>query len=91
MLRLLLHLSLECADHKLGILRGNFLNGFLDDVIPVVVLNTLNNAWFKLFDQRNLLVGEDMLQGLCTVSLCLHDGIAETHLLDYTTPIRVYR
>lgn len=76
MLRLLLYLSLERADYKLGVLRRDFLNGFLDDVIPVIVLNTLNNAWFELFDQRNLLVGEDMLQSLCAVSLSLHGGIA---------------
>lgn len=59
-----LNLTLECRDDELNVLRGNPLDGLLDHVVAILVLHTLENMTIKLFDQRGLLIGQDVFKSL---------------------------
>jgi hypothetical protein len=63
-----MHLASEGFDDKLNVLSWNTLDGFLDNVIAILVLHTLQDVSLKLIDKFRLLVCKNMFKGLSKVS-----------------------
>jgi hypothetical protein len=40
------------------------LNGLLHNVVPVLILDALENVWLELLHKKSLLVGQDVLESL---------------------------
>lgn len=51
-----LHCASECIDDELNVLGGHSLDGFLNDVVSILVFHTSKYMIFKFFDQLRLLV-----------------------------------
>lgn len=58
------HLSLESVDDELDVLRWNPFNGLLDDMVSILVTDTLEHVVLELLDHGCLLIGKDMFQRL---------------------------
>lgn len=58
------NLASECLDDELNMLCWDTLDGFLNHMVTVLVLDTLQNIGSKLFDELGLLIGENMLECL---------------------------
>ena len=63
-----MYLTPERLDHKLYLLRGNTLDGFLYDVVTILILDTLENIGVQLAGKLGLLIGEDMFECLLEIS-----------------------
>jgi len=50
-------LAFESFNDELDVLCWNTLDGFLDDVVAVLIFDTLQNIVLKLFHKFSLLVG----------------------------------
>ena len=59
-----MYLSGESVDDELDMFRRDSLDSFLNNMIPVLVLDTFEHMIFQLFYKESLLVGKDMLQRL---------------------------
>lgn len=55
-------------DDELYMLGGDPLDGFLNDMITILVLDTMEDMFFKLFDQLRLLIGQNVLERLQEVN-----------------------
>jgi hypothetical protein len=63
-----MHLASEGFDDKLNVLSWDTLNGFLDNMVAILVLHTFQNIGLKLINKFCLLVRKNMFKGLCKVS-----------------------
>ena len=68
MSRIFAYLTGESIDDELNVLRGYSFNGFLDDMIAVLVLDALHHIVFQFLDKLSLLIGKYMFKGLISVS-----------------------
>lgn len=59
------HLTSKSFDDKLDVLRGYSLDGFLHDVIAVLIFDTFKDISLEFCNEFGLLIGEDMLESLC--------------------------
>jgi hypothetical protein len=82
-------LASESIDGELDMFCGHSLDGFLDNVVAVLVFDALEDVWPKLFHQLCLLVCEDVLQGLGLLAGRPQPGTA-THLLYNSTSIHLH-
>lgn len=56
-----MYLSLECFNDELNVLGWDSLDGLLDDVVSILIFDTLQDIWLKFFNELCLLVGKNML------------------------------
>ena len=59
-----LDLAVESLDDELNVLGRNSLDGLLDHVIAILVLDTLQHVIVELFDERGLLINQNVLESL---------------------------
>lgn len=59
-----MHLVGEGIYDEVNVFGRNALDGFLNDMIPVLILDTLEDVALQLFNQLGLLVDEDVLESL---------------------------
>ena len=52
----LMNMVSECVDDERDVVHGNPLNGFLDDVIPILIFHTFQNLVFELPHELLLLI-----------------------------------
>lgn len=60
----MLHLVRERIDDETDVLGRDALDSFLNDMVAILILDTLQNLALKFLDQRGLLVGENVLKCL---------------------------
>lgn len=58
-------LALEGLEDESDVLHWDSFDSFLNDVVTVLVLDTLENIWLKLFDELSLLISQYMFESLC--------------------------
>jgi hypothetical protein len=80
-------LALEGFEDELNVLGRDTFDGFLDHMVAILVLDTLQNLWLKLADKLGLLVGENMLKCLARSVQIEKEMDGGAHLLDYSTAI----
>ena len=61
-------LASEGLDDKLNVLGRNTFDGFLDNVIAILVFHAFENIGLKLFDKLGLLIGKNMFESLNTLA-----------------------
>lgn len=86
-----LHCSRECIDDELYVLGGHPLNGFLNHMVSILVLDALEDVVFEFFDQLSLLVGQDMFEGLTRQTGVKQGERDGTYLLNNSTSIHLQR
>lgn len=59
-----MYLAVECLDDELYMFGRDSLNGFLDHVIPVLILDAFQDMAIQFLDQCCLLLGQDVLKSL---------------------------
>ena len=59
-----MHLSRESIDDELDMFGWNSFDCFLHNMITILILDTLENLMLQLFDQRSLLVYQDVFESL---------------------------
>jgi hypothetical protein len=81
----------ECFDNELDMLSRDSFDGFLDDMIAILILDALENTVLELLDEASLLVGEDVFKSLrSTLDDTSETGEAgSSHLLDDTAAIHL--
>ncbi len=52
-----MHLASESFNYELDVLRWNTLDGLLNDVVTILIFNTLQNIMLELLHELSLLVG----------------------------------
>lgn len=65
------HLAPESFDDELDVLRWYSFDGFLHDVISVLIFDTLEDIGLEFCDEFGLLVGEDIFQSLYRSALII--------------------
>ena len=60
-------LASESLDDELNVFSWDAFDGFLHDMIAILVLYTFQNINLQLLNQFGLLVGENMLQSLTKI------------------------
>ena len=60
----------ESLNNLLDVVHRDSVNNLLDDVIAVLILDSLEHILFKLLDHGCLLLGEGVFQGLDPISFC---------------------
>jgi hypothetical protein len=58
------HLTSEGIDDELDVFCWDTLNGFLDDVVTILVLYAFENVGTKFLDKFGLLISQDMFESL---------------------------
>lgn len=57
-------LACKGIDDELDVLLRDAFDGFLDDVIAILILDALENLMLEFFDEGSLLIGQDVFEGL---------------------------
>ena len=60
-------LSLEGLNDELNVLGWNSLDGLLNYVVAILVLDAFQDIWLEFSHKLSLLVGKNVLQGLHTI------------------------
>lgn len=85
------HLPLESINDKLHIVRRNSLDGFLNNVVAILISDTFQDMALKLLDHRSLLISEDMFQCLGTLARIHNWDGGRDNLLNHSTAIHLRR
>ena len=80
----------ECFDDELNVLGWNSLDGFLDDMVAVLILDTLEDIRLKLPDKLGLLVRKDMFESLRKLARADYSHRALTNLLNNSAAVRLH-
>ena len=70
----MVYLTCKSIDDELDVLWRHTLNGLLNDMVAILILNTFDHLRFEFFDYAGLLVGQDVLKGLLHDSATVHLG-----------------
>ena len=62
------HLAGKCVDDELNMHRRNPLDGFLYDMIAVLIFDAFEHMLFEFSNQLRLLIGQNMLKSLITLA-----------------------
>lgn len=65
----MLHLATKGIYDEGNMISGDPLDCFLNDMIPVLIFDTFEDAIFQFLDKYSLLVGQDMFKRLFRVSI----------------------
>jgi len=61
-------LASEGLDDELNMFSRNSFDGFLDDVVSVLILDTLEDVRLEFLNKFSLLIREDMFKSLITLA-----------------------
>ena len=87
-----MNLTSEGIDDELDMLRWNSLDGFLNYVVAILVLDAFQDVHVELFDQSGLLVDQDMLKCLYwSVMRMTGHSHRSTYLLHHPATIHLQR
>ena len=64
----LANLAMKGVDDELNVLCWDSFNGFLDNMIAVLILDTSHHIMLELLDKLGLLVSKDVLESLRLIS-----------------------
>ena len=84
-----LHCPCECIDDEPYMFGGHPLDGLLNHVIPILVLNTFENVILKFFNQLRLLIGQDVFKSLDMLGHFQENRRDRTDLLNNSTSIHL--
>lgn len=86
-----MNLTAECFDDELDVLRRHTLDGFLYNVVAILILHALEDICLKFLDEFGLLISKDMLKGLDKVSRSLMCYTEDSYFLDNSAAIHLHR
>lgn len=85
-----MHLAFEGVNDELDMFCWDSLNCFLDNMVAMLVFDTLENVYLEFFNELGLLVSEDMFKSLIRLASCRGTRFLNlTHLLHHSATIRL--
>ena len=62
----------DCVKYEVNLLTGHFLNAFLDDMISVLIINTINDSFLKFLNKQLLLFKRNYFESFLHNSAAIH-------------------